>query len=301
MKLYDAFGLTYAGFDPGRTFVRSDFVPTLPLASLRALISIYCFSTIIVGYTWQAYNLSYLELQDVNIPEYLVIANDLAIGRSFSYFTWLCFWSQAFYFLISSIHGVLFARRGHAWLHSCLPVPLQLMYSVWYTTVTTFPFLVSAVFWGTMMGAWPKGTYEKWLNLSVHGLNSLFALIEICIPATQRPPVAHLSVLLMLLSLYLGLAYLTKLTQDFYVYEWLNPSHGHWSIIFHIMGYTGGILVIFLLQNLMLEGKQCLTRRFSKKKRQDDGDTWECDFDLTLDAHIAWERAQKSWEQASGV
>lgn len=212
-----------------------------------------------------------------------MIANEKAIGRSFSYFTWLCFWSQAFYFLVSSIHGFFLVRRGQTWIHNKFPPALQLLHSLWYTTVTTFPFLVSSVFWGTMMGSWPKGRYEQWLNLSVHGLNSLFALLEIWLPGTGRSPISHLAVLLVVLSLYLGLAYLTKLTQDFYVYEWLNPAHGHWSIVFHILGYTGGVITIFALNSIMQLLKQRLAKRWKRDEIDHEGDSWDSRFDLVVE------------------
>ena len=253
---YELFGISSATFDPDRTFVRSSLLSPPWLAFVRLVIAIYCFTTIIVGYTWQAFNISQIHLQDVNIPSYLMIANSVAIGRSFSFFTWLCFWSQAFYFLVSSLHTLCFARRHHTWLHDKFPKPLQLAHNLWYTTVTTFPFLVSIVFWAIMYsGPWPTGRYEQWLNLSVHGLNSLFALIEIIIPATKRPPVSHLAVVLLIMSLYLGLAYLTKATQGFYVYEWMNPDHGKVSIVLHVLGYAGGICMIFVLVSLAFWGR----------------------------------------------
>lgn len=241
-------------FDPRKTFIRSNLLSTTALAAIRLLISLYCFTTIIIGYTWQAFNISRLELKDVKIPAYLLLQDARAIGYSFSFFTWLCFWSQAFYFLVSGIHTSTFARRGQSLLHDSkwFGSHLQLLHSLWYTSIITYPFLVSTVFWGTMMAAWPKGRYEQWLNLSVHGLNSVFATIEIIIPATQQPPISHLVVLLVVLSMYLGLAYLTKATQHFYVYEWLNPEHGKLEIVLHVIGYAVGISVVFLLVSLVM-------------------------------------------------
>lgn len=85
----------------------------------------------------------------------------------------------------------------------------------------------------------------EWLNLSVHALNSVFALEEIILPATEPPPLAHLSVVLLILSVYLGLAYLTKATQGWYVYEWLNPAHGDLSIVLHVFLYAAVMIAIF--------------------------------------------------------
>lgn len=250
---YKLIGVSSTTFDADRTFVRSSLVSPALLGTARAVISLYCFSTIIVGYTWQAFNIAQNYLQDVKLPPYPFITNYLAIGRSFSFFTWLCFWSQAFYFLVSSIHTFCFAGYHRTWLHDKFPKPLQLAHSLWYTTIITFPFLVSTMFWATMYaGPWPKGHYEQWLNLSAHGLNSLFTLFEIVFPATKRPPVSHLAVVLLIMSLYLGLSYLTKATQGFYVYEWMNPKHGSVSIVLHVVGYAGGACTIFVLMSLAI-------------------------------------------------
>lgn len=227
------------------------------LAGIRTLIAVYISSTLIVGYSWQARNISATYLKDVNIESYLMLANHVVIGRTFSYFTWLCLWSQTLYFLITSFYTWQYSRYGKTWLHKDAHWICQIMHEVWYTTVTTFPILVSVVFWGTMYsGPWPKGRYEQWLNISAHGLNSLFAIVEICLPATKRPPIWHLGILAMFQSLYLGLAYLTKATQGWYVYAWLDPQYGWVSIVLHILGYAGGMLAIFGIVNLILWFKE---------------------------------------------
>ncbi|ORX98423.1 hypothetical protein BCR34DRAFT_577242 [Clohesyomyces aquaticus] len=250
MKLfsYEAYGLPPSGFDPHKTFVRSSLISPLVLAIIRAVLALYCFTTIIVCYSWLSHNYSTTNLQDVNISSYTLITGSRGIGQSFSFFTYLTFWSLGFYFLFASIHTFFYWRRNTAWLYSW-PRPLQLLHSFYYTTMTCFPFLVSIVFWGTMYsGPWSAlGKFEKWINLSVHGLNSLFAITEIVFPSTKLAPWSHLSVLLVVLSLYLGLSYLTRWTGGFYVYEWMNPAHGWVSIVVHILCYTGGIIAIFFL------------------------------------------------------
>ncbi|KAJ4989066.1 hypothetical protein SVAN01_05504 [Stagonosporopsis vannaccii] len=249
MKLftYDIWGVPSAGFfDPSRTFVTSHFVSPIVLACIRAVLCVYSFTTIIVSYSWLANNTATVGLKDVNIGSYKIQQSEAAIGQSFSFFTYLTFWSLGFYFLVASVHTFMFAFKAHTWLHNW-PKPLQLMHSLYYSCVTSMPFLVTIVFWGTMNSGWPPGRFEQWMNLSVHGLNSVFAIVEILLPATEAPPVSHLSVVLLILSVYLGLAYLTRYTQGFYVYEWLNPAHGTVSIVLHVLGYAAGIIAIFFL------------------------------------------------------
>ncbi|KAF2742243.1 hypothetical protein M011DRAFT_412966 [Sporormia fimetaria CBS 119925] len=242
---YSTFGLPPTGFDPNHTFFRSPFLPIYLLASLRALLALYSFATITICYTYLASNTSTNTLKDINIPSYTLTIGSDGIHQSFSFFTYLTFWSLGFYFLFSALHTFVYARTGTTWLHRW-PRPLQLAHTIYYSTVTCFPFLVTTVFWGTMYsGPWPTGRFEQWINISVHGLNSLFAVFEIVVPATRAMPVSHLGVLLALLSLYLGLAYLTRLTKGFYVYEWMNPAHGEVSIVLHILGYTGGMVGFF--------------------------------------------------------
>jgi hypothetical protein len=231
MKLfsYQSWGIDpESGFDPNKTFVRSHFVSPLVLASIRAVMSIYSFTTIITCYAWLAHKTATIGLKDVNIGSYKIQQSDAAIGQSFSFFTYLTFWSLGFYFLVSSVHTFVYAFRQRTWLDNW-PKALQLAHSVYYSGVTSFPFLVTLVFWGTMNSGWPAGRFEQWINISVHGLNSVFAATEIVLPATAPPPITHLSIVLLVLSVYLGLAYLTRYTQGFYVYEWMNPVHGFYT------------------------------------------------------------------------
>ncbi|KAJ8112552.1 hypothetical protein OPT61_g5107 [Boeremia exigua] len=293
MKLftYEAWGIPSVAFvDPSRKFVTSHFVSPLVLACIRAALSIYSFTTIIVSYSWLANNTATIGLKDVNIGSYEIQQNEAAIGQSFSFFTYLTFWSLGFYFLVSSVHTFVYAFRGHTWLHNW-PRSLQLMHSVYYSCVTSMPFLVTIVFWGTMNSGWPPGRFEQWMNISVHGLNSVFAIVEILLSATDAPPVSHLSVVLLILSIYLGLAYLTKFTQGFYVYEWMNPAHGNVSIVLHVLGYAAGIIAIFFLVSgairlrNMLAGNRRDARSTSIREKgfklNDASDTWSSEISIS--------------------
>lgn len=292
MKLlsYEAWGIdTRDDFDPRRTFVRSHFISPFVLACIRLVMCIYSFTTIITCYTWLANETATISLKDVNIGSYTIQQSSAAIGQSFSFFTYLTFWSLGFYFLVSSIHTFMYAFRQQTWLHKW-PKPLQLAHSLYYSSVTTFPFLVTIVFWGTMNSGWPAGRFEQWINISVHGLNSVFAVVEILLPATQPAPLTHLSIVLFVLSIYLGLAYLTWWTQGFYVYEWLNPAHGNWSIVAHIAGYAGGIVAIFFIVRFGIIGRNKLAEKMELRRseglrekaiRLDDGsDTWSAKVDI---------------------
>jgi hypothetical protein len=281
---YESWGFDpETGFDPNKTFVRSHFVSPLVLASIRAVLSIYSFTTLITCYAWLAHKTATIGLKDVNIGSYKIQQSDAAIGQSFSFFTYLTFWSLGFYFLASSVHTFVYACRQRTWLDNW-PKALQLAHSLYYSSVTSFPFLVTIVFWGTMNSGWPAGRFEQWINISVHGLNSVFAITEIVLPATAPPPITHLSVVLLVLSVYLGLAYLTHYTQGFYVYEWMNPAHGKASIVLHVAGYAGAMIAIFFLVRCTIIARNMLAAKMEVRRNKglkekatkldDASDTW---------------------------
>jgi hypothetical protein len=282
-------GLSPAGFDPTNTFVRSHFVSPLVLAIIRALLSLYTFTTMITCYAWLAHKTATIKLKDVNIGSYTIQQSNAAIGQSFSFFAYLTFWSLGFYFLVSSAHTFTYACRQCTWLHRW-PRALQLAHSLYYTCITTFPFLVTIVFWSTMNSGWPPGRFEQWINISVHGLNSVFAITEIVLPATEAPPVTHLSVVLLVLSVYLGLAYVTWYTQGFYVYEWMNPAHGTASVVLHVLGYAGTMVVIFVIVRYAIVARNTVAKRMGLVRnagfqeilmKLDDGsDTWSASVEV---------------------
>jgi hypothetical protein len=165
----------------------------------------------------------------------------------------------------------MYAFQQRTWLHSW-PKYLQLLHSMYYSTVTSFPFLVTIVFWGTMNSGWPAGRFEQWINISVHGLNSVFAATEVVLSATKPQPWHHLSVVLGVLSIYLGLAYLTRYTQEFYVYEWMNPAHGNASIILHVLGYAGGMVALFVLARYAIIARNMLAQRLHGQEEIEYGE-----------------------------
>lgn len=107
-----------------------------------------------------------------------------------------------------------------------------------------------------MNSGWPAGRFEQWANISFHGLNSILAATEVVLPQTKPLPFIHLIILLGILSLYLGLAYLTRYTQGWYVYEWLDPAHGSTSIVLHVLGYAGAMVIVFSTVHYVIKARE---------------------------------------------
>ncbi|KAI4124836.1 MAG: hypothetical protein LQ338_004614 [Usnochroma carphineum] len=82
---------------------------------------------------------------------------------------------------------------------------------------------------------------------SQHALNTVFAAFEIFFTRTSPPPPAHLSILVLILALYLALAYLTHATEGFYPYSFLDPKKGSGKLAGYILGILAAACVIFVI------------------------------------------------------
>lgn len=171
----------------------------------------------------------------------------LVVRQSFSYFTVLTYWGLAFYFLAAALHTLAYALTGRPLLDR-LPRPLQALHALFYTSVVTFPFLVTVVYWAVLYEApWFPREFDAWHNVSQHALNSLFALFELVVPRTAPPPPVHVVWLLALLLGYLAVAYITLADQHFYTYSFLDHDAvgGRGYVAAYVVGIAVGIVVIF--------------------------------------------------------
>ncbi len=278
-NFYYLMGVREDDFQLSHRFLTSWLLPPMYLAILRALISIYAFTTIFFIFGWQG-------------THSLTDANDGELSK----FTSLTFWGIAFYFLFSTIHTCLYARRGYAPLDHW-PRPLQALHSLFYTTIVTFPFLVTIVFWVLLYdGSWFTIEFDAWSNVSTpvhgwckrlltalqtsrHSLNSLFALLEVLLSATNPPPWLHLLFLIVILALYLALAYLTFATQGFYTYNFLNPASGRGRVAAYCFGILAAVVVVFVVVWLLIWVRRKFTRT-GKKSRGDMSGTRYGDLEM---------------------
>lgn len=89
-------------------------------------------------------------------------------------------------------------------------------------------------------------------------------MTEIVLPTTQSPPWLHLPFLILILALYLSVAYLTYATQEFYPYGFLNPGEGHGRVAAYCFGILAAGLVIFMVVWLLI----LLRRKFTPPAKQ---------------------------------
>jgi len=122
-----------------------------------------------------------------------------------------------------------------------------------------------------------NNTYDVWSNVSQHALNSVFALFEITIPRTDPLPFFHAVAIVVILGLYLGVAYITYGDDHFYVYDFLNiQEHGNGIVAGYIIGILVGAIVLFLiirylilLRKWITESKMGKLGKFSTSGPQD--------------------------------
>lgn len=248
-NLYHLMGVREDNLHLSHRFLSSWLLPPLFLATLRALVALYSFTTIFFIFGWQG---SHGQADDNN--------------GELSYFTSLTFWGIAFYSLVSAVHTYLYARRGYAPLDNW-PMPLKALHSLFYTTVITFPFLVTIVFWVILYdGQWFTLEFYAWSNVTRHGLNSFFALLELLLPTTDPPPWLHLVFLILILALYVALAYLTHATQGFYTYDFLDPATGSGKVAAYCFGILAAVIVVFIVVWLLIWARRKFTRAGKKSK-----------------------------------
>ncbi|CAG8978590.1 hypothetical protein HYALB_00011740 [Hymenoscyphus albidus] len=235
-------------WDPSHRFETSWLLSPWALFACRAAISLYAFATIFFIMGWEGGNHDGLSVHDIR--------------KSFSFFTVLCYWGAAFYFLAAAIHTFSYALNGGTPLLNRLPRPLQALHYLFYSTITTFPFLVTIVYWAVIFpsnGAFTS-TFGLWSNVSQHALNAVFALFELLLTRVNPQPWIHLLFLIFLLIGYLGVAYITYATKGYYVYGFLDPRPrqlnaqgrnvggvGKVGVVGYVLGIAVAILVIFCI------------------------------------------------------
>lgn len=108
-------------------------------------------------------------------------------------------------------------------------------------------------------------------KISQHGLNSLYALLEIILPTTSPHPFIAIPILILILLLYLCVAYITFHTEGFYAYSFLDTDHGKKSGIVtgYCFGILAAILVIFLISWALIRVRKWLTRGRVKRSVRD--------------------------------
>ncbi|KAJ6450379.1 hypothetical protein C8R45DRAFT_916895 [Mycena sanguinolenta] len=214
-------------FDPQYKFVSSPFLSPSVLAGIRLLLALYALCTVCT-----------------------VLAFDVSMGsgKSFlSYFTLLSYIGLTAYYCAAAVQTFFYARYGRHPLRRW-PRLLQGLHVLLQSTITVFPFIVTIVYWAILSSPQTfDTTLDAWENISIHAINTPFALFEILL--TNSPPAPWLTIPFQILMLcgYLGVAYITHATQGFYTYSFLDPANGGGLVAGYIIGIAVGDVLLFAL------------------------------------------------------
>jgi len=242
------FGVEHT-FDSQHKFVSSPVFSPYVLAGIRGLLALYALCTVctVLGF-------------DVSEGD----------GKSFlSYFTLLSYVGLVAYYWAAAVQTFFYARYGRYPLRRW-PRFLQGLHVLLQSTITTFPFIVTVVYWALLSS--PRTfdtTLDSWENISIHALNTPFALFEILL--TNAPPAPWLTLPFHILFLvgYLGVAYITHATQGFYTYSFLDPHIQHGFLAAYIVGFAVGEIIVFALARGVVVLRQRLAIRLGRLAKDD--------------------------------
>lgn len=159
------------------------------------------------------------------------------------------------YLWVSGIYSITYAITGHSLLRK-LPRFFQLLHTLFYSTVTTFPFVVTTVFWSLISTPPHKKAFStamlQWINVSFHCLNAVFAFCEVAFSAVLPQRWTHSLVILAIMGLYVAMAYIIYLSAHFYVYSFMDARMVGALTAAYISGIGGmGIVTFFIVQGLV--------------------------------------------------
>lgn len=90
-------------------------------------------------------------------------------------------------------------------------------------------------------------------------------------PSTLPMPWLHLPILIIILALYLALAYLNHAINHFYVYPFLNPANGSKTMATGICGVLAAMIIVFLIVRGLVWVRGWATKRGQKVSRFEAG------------------------------
>ncbi|KAF8626917.1 hypothetical protein AX15_004630 [Amanita polypyramis BW_CC] len=239
-------------FDPNLNFITSPFFSVPVLGAIRLSLGLYALVTLVVTLAWDG-----AKFHDAN--------------TFFSYFTHLSYIGLCAYLFASGMQCAIYSHcpfnKGTYVLSARWPRVYQFL-QVWlYATVSTFPIVVTVVFWSVLSGPNTLGTrFNAWSNVSLHALNTVFALFEIFLTNVPPAPWSYLPLCIILLACYLGVAYITYATQHFYTYNFLNPKAQGPLLAAYIVGIGVGECIIYAIIHYIVFLRQILIRRYSTLK-----------------------------------
>lgn len=244
-------------FDEQLKFVTSYIFPPWWLACIRLLFALYTLVASVFILVWESKQPGGRSILDSH----------------FSYFTHLSYTGICAYFFASSVQTFAYAKNKNRGKHLEYPLQhwpriLRYLHGLLFTTIVTFPILVTIVFWALLSSSSTFATpYSAWSNISQHALNSVMAIFEIALTNVGPLPWIDMLATVVILGGYLGVAYITHVTQGIYTYSFLDPKKQGKLLAAYIIGIGVGQCIIFLIVTGVIHLRERMTRRKFEEKR----------------------------------
>lgn len=104
--------------------------------------------------------------------------------------------------------------------------------------------------------------FSSWSNISQHALNAAYALFEIVFPRTAPLPFLHMIPVIVILALYLGLAYLVEEVDGYWVYDFLdNKTNSPGKVAGYIVGILVAAVIVFLIVRYLIVFRVWVTEK----------------------------------------
>ncbi|KAJ2157490.1 hypothetical protein GGF46_004462 [Coemansia sp. RSA 552] len=180
------------------------------------------------------------------------VAYDAAHGDMsghFAYFTYLSHTGLLVYFASSFICTAYFwSEQRH--LFSRLPRTLQLLHWLLFESAVVFAVTVMLVFWIALYN--PDNyttTAHRWITISVHAANVMCILLELMAGAMKfSPHWTHPLVLVVIIGLYLALAYMNRAINGWFTYDFLDyDKHTGPIILGIVLGIGSGMVIAYYI------------------------------------------------------
>ncbi|KAJ1948409.1 hypothetical protein FBU59_001610 [Linderina macrospora] len=180
------------------------------------------------------------------------LARDSGAGTGnvhFAYFTNLCYTGLVAYLAVSLYHTTRALQTRTTGSFSDMWPTLQLLHWLLYASVAVFSIIVTCVYWGLLYpSAHNMGVRDKWINVSVHAMNTVFFLLDTVVGGMAfTSHWSHPCILAAVGFLYIMLAYLNEAINGFFTYSFLNYKQKKGVEAAYVFGLLAGLFILYYL------------------------------------------------------
>ncbi|KAJ1980151.1 hypothetical protein H4R34_002560 [Dimargaris verticillata] len=245
MNAYPGHGRVYRffrldNFDAER-FVTSNLVKPRMLFAIRLALALYCIATVVVLFVTTGVRFFHYmtDWSYLGLTVYMMLATVVS-GR-------YCFGAMPY------SPGQNLLERAPSWARA--------LYWFLYETVVTFHILVPVVYWALLSSQLRTDTsLELYSSIAPHAIDFVVMAVEL-IFNRQILEVSHVVIPVIILALYLALAFLVWGTEHYFVYSFLDFYKLHGWVALICVAIAVAFCIIFFVQLYLHRLREYLFRK----------------------------------------